>query len=156
MSTRITVRGLTDTIRDLDDVKGRLNDMRPVMDVIGEDIKSFVDDRFETSTDPTGRPWQPLKPETLKRRRGGSGRPLIDTGTLRNSIAARPGPRSVRIGTNVPYAPVHQMGGKHIPPRRFLPFTPDGSEWETEGLAGDELARIVEALILYIIEGRIE
>ena len=156
MSTRITVRGISEAIRDLDDVQGRLNDMRPVMEVIGEDIKAFVDDRFETSTDPTGQPWRPLKPATIKRRRGSTARPLIDTANLRNSIAARPGARSVRIGTVVPYAPVHQMGGRHVPQRRFLPFAPDGTEWETDGLAGEELARIADAITLYIVEGRIE
>lgn len=156
MATRITVRGLSEALRDLDEVEGRLNDLTPVMEVIGEDLKTFVDDRFDTSTDPTGAPWQPLKASTVAKRRKGSARPLIDTGNLRNSIATRPGPRSLRIGTVVPYAPVHQFGTKHIPQRRFLPFTPDGSDFESEGLAGEELREIENALVTYIIEGRIE
>lgn len=156
MPTRITVRGLDEALRDLDDIQGRLNDMRPVMEVIGEDLKTFVDDRFDSSTDPTGAPWQPLKPATVKRRRANSAKPLVDTGNLRNSINYRPGPRSVQIGTVVPYAPPHQFGTKHIPQRRYLPFTPDGSDFETQGLAGAELAHITDAISLYILTGRIE
>ncbi len=156
MATRITVRGLSEALRDLDDLQGRMNDMRPVMEVVGEDIKTFVDDRFETSTDPTGAPWAPLKPETVKRRRGSDARPLIDTSNLRNSIAARPGARSVSVGTVVPYAATHQFGSKHTPQRRFLPFTPDGTAWETRGASGEELTLIMNTIALYLTEGRIE
>ena len=56
----------------------------------------------------------------------------------------------------MPYAPVHQFGTRHIPQRRFLPFTSDGSDFESGGLAGAELRAIENAITLYILEGRIE
>lgn len=156
MATSITVRGLTEAVRDLDDVQGRLRDMSPVMRVIAEDLKTFVDDRFDTSTDPTGAPWAPLKASTLARRRNGSAKPLVDTQVLRNSVNARPGRRSVQIGTNVPYAGPHQFGSApHLPRRAFLPFTEDGTAFESRGLAGEELEAIVDAIADYIRDGRV-
>lgn len=153
----ITVRGLSEALRDLDDVQGRLSDLSPVMRVIAEDLKTFVDDRFDTSTDPKGLPWAPLAASTLARRRNGSAKPLVDTGVLRNSINARPGRRSVQIGTNVPYAGPHQFGSApKLPRRAFLPFNEDGTAFETKGPAGEELEHIVDMIAAYIRDGTIE
>ena len=38
-------------------------------------------------------------------------KPLNDTGALRRSIHYEPSPRSVKIGTNLDYAMIHQYGG---------------------------------------------
>lgn len=155
MTIAITVRGLDEALRELDDATGRLADLTPVMQVIAEDVKTLIDDSFEESRKPNGRPWAPLAPETVKRRRNNSNKPLIDTGVLRNSINARPGPRSVRFGTNVPYAEWHQFGTESIIARPFFPVDEAGREWEQSGPAGEELERIVETITRYIMTGEI-
>lgn len=155
MATSITVRGLDEAVRELDDMAGRLHDLSPVMAVIAEDIKTFVDDRFRSSTDPTGARWQPLAEATKKKRRQGSGKILVDTGVLRNSVNARPGPRSVRFGTNVPYAATHQFGSGKVPRRGFLPINEDGDSFETKGPAGELREDIAELIVEYLKTGQV-
>jgi phage gpG-like protein len=63
---------------------------------------------FRKSADPYGKPWEPLR---LRK-----GKPLQLTGRLRSSFSARPrGPKSIRVGTNVGYAPTHQYGAEIVP-----------------------------------------
>jgi phage gpG-like protein len=57
-----------------------------------------------------GRGWSPLAPATAAYR--GEGRPLRDTGGLRDSITfSRVDGRTVRVGTNKPYARIQNNGG---------------------------------------------
>ena len=50
---------------------------------------------------------------TLSLRSGGSGRTLIDSGNLLKSLTYKiEGREVVKIGSNLPYAKVHQFGGK--------------------------------------------
>ncbi|WP_394845182.1 phage virion morphogenesis protein [Pendulispora brunnea] len=59
---------------------------------------------FRKSRDPYGQAWKPLA-----RRHG---KPLLDTGRLRNSFTSVVTPTGFRIGTNVRYASYHQHGTK--------------------------------------------
>lgn len=58
-----------------------------------------------TNTGPDGSSW---RPSHRAEREGGP--TLHDTGMLMRSIVSRPGPRHVLVGTNMPYAAVHQEG----------------------------------------------
>lgn len=49
----------------LDGLRRRLADMTPVMRAIATELEARVEARFETATDPSGRPWKPLAPSTL-------------------------------------------------------------------------------------------
>jgi phage gpG-like protein len=153
MTTAIRIRGVERTVEVLDAMRDRLRDMSPILAVVGDDLKTFVDDRFDTSTDPKGSPWQPLAPKTIARRRQNSSKPLVDTARLRNSIAYRATPRTLSLGTNTPYAGPHQFGAADIPRRAFLPFNAAGTDFEREGLAGVELERVIAAIKLYITDG---
>ncbi len=76
-------------------------------------VRNDIQDRFKTSTAPDGSPWAPLSPVTRVRRRKGSDRPLLDTGTLRNSIQVlEVGRDSATVGTREKYAATHQYGAK--------------------------------------------
>lgn len=90
-----------------------VGDMTPALQAIGDDIVAETQLRFRESRDPYGVGWLPLKPSTVAKRRKGSSQPLLDTGRLRNSIAARvdAASNSVVIGSNVAYAAIHQFGG---------------------------------------------
>ena len=87
--------------------------------------------RFETETDPWGRPWAPLKPATLARRRHGGSRILQDTGRLKGSFHWRVTLDAAVVRAGVRYAAYHQFGTRSrstgrqiIPPRKMLPESP--------------------------------
>lgn len=104
--------------------------LAPMGEVMLEDLQQ----RFETQTDPQGRPWAPLSEKTLlaraRRRRGGT-RILIVSAMLRNSFQPRiqREQRRVSIGPGGPaavYAATHQFGRGRIPGRPMLPVGPGG------------------------------
>ena len=157
MAAAITISGLDEAIARLDEIGQRARDLRPVLAVAAEDLKTLVDDSFEQSRAPDGSPWAPLASSTVARRRQGSSKPLIDTGRLRNSINASSGPSSLKVGTNVPYAAYHQFGTEDIPARPFLPVVGDaeGFSLTATGPAGRELDRIRRMIETYVATGEI-
>ena len=103
---------------------------RQALNAIARYIHRQTMQRFETETDPWGRPWAPLKPSTLARRRHGGDRILQDTGRLKGGYhwLVRGDTAVVRAG--VYYAAYHQFGTRTrtgrqlIPPRKMLPEHP--------------------------------
>jgi len=89
----------------LGDAIRRATDMTPLMDRIGTVIETSVNARFETSTGPGGEAW----PVSHRARESG-GKTLVASTRLRDSITREAAPRSVEVGTNVPYAVTHQFG----------------------------------------------
>ncbi len=147
----VRVDGMDEAIDLTEGMEQRSTDLSPVLEVIASDLSTFVDTTFAASTDPEGQEWRDLAPLTKELRRGTAPyKPLIDTGTLRNSITATHGARSILIGTNVPYAGFHQFGTVDIPERQFLPFNEDGSVM-TDGPIEEEWQRY-ETLIAHYIE----
>jgi len=103
----------------------RCENPTPAMKEIGEIVRSSIIKNFEQS----GRPnkWQPLAAATIKKKRGGAGKTLIDSARLMNSITTRAHSNRVEIGTSVIYARIHQLGGiagrgrkVEIPARPYL------------------------------------
>jgi phage gpG-like protein len=83
---------------------------------IGQSLSALVRKQFETSTDPYGRPWEPLKSR--------DGKPLYNTGGLANSVRFTVGRDSVEVGVGFPWIRTHQFGATIYPKRasrlRFL------------------------------------
>lgn len=76
----------------------------PLMRTLASTMKSAVDQNFEAG----GRPaWLGLKYR--------EGKPLINTGTLRNSIQSHSDSNTAKVGTNLAYAAIHHFGGKTKP-----------------------------------------
>lgn len=145
---RITAKGITETNKHLQEMVARVKSLKPAMEAGALDIKKLVDDAFYKSIDPnTGTAWQPLAESTIKKRRQGSSKPLIDTGRLRGSIATKAGDKSITYGTNVVYGGPHQFGTKKIPQRRFLP-----TDFST-GPASATAQKIVRRILNYITKG---
>lgn len=94
-------------------------DRTPLMRSIAGTMESAVQQNFDVG----GRPrWLPIKHR--------KGTPLVDTENLMNSITSRYDNDSAAVGTNEPYAAIHQFGGKAgrgkkvtIPARPFLVLT---------------------------------
>lgn len=154
---RVTVRGLAKAQDRIKAMAARARDMRPIMAEGAAAIVTLIDDSFRQQRAPDGTPWEPLQPETLRRRRGGpaGAKILIDTGRLRASNFAVSAPKSIKFGTNTRYAAPHQLGGEHLPARPFLPVARVGGRWMlmASGPAGTVFARIRERLRAFIVNG---
>ncbi len=102
------------------ELRQRLNgDLTPLMSGIGSLLENSTRDRFDTKTDPNGRPWKPLSAITLMRRNGRGGGILVDWGDLFHSISYHAERSSVQVGTDRHYGKYHQMGWG-VPKRSFL------------------------------------
>lgn len=99
-------------------------DRTPLMRSIAGTMESAVLQNFDIG----GRPkWLGLKYR--------QGTPLVDTENLMNSITSYYDNDSAEVGTNEPYAAIHQFGGKagrgrkvDIPARPFLVLTPQDED----------------------------
>lgn len=80
----------------------KLSNRTALLSAIGEAMISGVQQRFTDQVDPQGNAWKPT-------RRGGH--ILSDTARLRNSIDKAVTNDGVMVGSNLPYALIHQMGG---------------------------------------------
>lgn len=85
-------------------------DLGPALKVIGEHMVQSVERRFDAETDPTGKRWPDVTPQTRKHKR--HPKILTESQRLRGSIVyQRTGPSVLEVGTNVVYAAIHQFGG---------------------------------------------
>lgn len=108
----------------LDKLAHAAQDRAPLMRSIAGTMESAVLQNFDVG----GRPkWLGLKYR--------QGTPLVDTENLMNSITSYYDNDSAEVGTNEPYAAIHQFGGKagrgrkvDIPARPFLVLTPQDEE----------------------------
>lgn len=99
-------------------------DRTPLMRSIAGKMESAVLQNFDVG----GRPkWLGLKYR--------QGTPLVDTENLMNSITSYYDNNIAMVGTNEPYAAIHQFGGKagrgrkvDIPARPFLVLTPQDED----------------------------
>lgn len=108
----------------LDKLANAAQDRTPLMRSIAGTMESAVLQNFDIG----GRPkWLGLKYR--------QGTPLVDTENLMNSITSYYDNDSTEVGTNEPYAAIHQFGGKagrgrkvDIPARPFLVLTPQDED----------------------------
>lgn len=169
----IRVTGIGEISKTLYLLQERIRHGKTAWEIVGQYMKARVlKDAFGGEQSFYGKPWKPLSDATLmarayrktrsrrarlKTEKGrqrsivgafGDARILQDTGLLRSSITARATQNSVRIGTNVKYAAVHQLGSKtkNIPARPFLP-TP------SSGLPARDMTRIRQILTRYFMAG---
>lgn len=104
-----------------------LTDTTPTMRDLSEIMIDASARAFDNTADPaTGTPWKPLS-ASRQRQRAKKGRSIAnmlqDSGLLVGSIARPSGQGAVRdigpdhalVGTDVPYAAIHQFGGKTGP-----------------------------------------
>lgn len=108
----------------LDKLANAAQDRTPLMRSIAGTMESAVLQNFDVG----GRPkWLGLKYR--------QGTPLVDTENMMNSITSYYDNNIAMVGTNEPYAAIHQFGGKagrgrkvDIPARPFLVLTPQDED----------------------------
>lgn len=122
--------------RALSELAEKTSDLRPLMKNIAGIMADSVEENFEQQ----GRPkWKDLKPSTIKQRSKKGTWPgmilQVSQGGLASSITSYYDDNSAIIGTNKPYAAIHQFGGPagrnksvDIPKRPYLKL--DGKEGE--------------------------
>lgn len=89
----------------LDKLQGRMGNLQPLFEGIGQAVVSETTERFRDETAPDGSKWQPSQ-----RAANTGGKTLTHHGHLRDSITYRAGAESVEVGTNRIYAAIHQFG----------------------------------------------
>ncbi|MBB4287796.1 phage virion morphogenesis protein [Roseospira goensis] len=102
----IEVSGDDIAARGLDAIVGRAADMTRAMDSIGAMMRTSVLHRFQEGVDPDGEDWPPSIRAIMT-----DGKTLVDRGHLRDSVTYAADADSVRQGTNLVYARIHQLGG---------------------------------------------
>jgi phage virion morphogenesis protein len=103
VAVTVTVEGLGDIEARLSGMLAKMDDLTPLMDRIGQAMETTTGERFERGVAPSGVAW--------KKSNKPSGKTLIDTSRLKNSVTHRASRDSVEIGTNVIYGAIHQFGG---------------------------------------------
>lgn len=123
--------------KDLKRIAKELANPRPLLLDIEGAARSEAKESFIEAKDPvSGKKWQELSPMTKanKKRKNLSEKKLIATSKLKNSINGRILNDTVSIGVNLPYAAIHEYGGKagrnhkvKIPARPYMPMNKDGA-----------------------------
>ena len=112
MSTAITIE-----FPDLAELEARINrlagiDFTQLLDDVGGRMASVAKGRIEeTKAGPDGTPWPAWSPKYAKGRRSGASL-LFDEDNLRFDIHHVVEGNRLEVGSNIPYAGVHQHGSK--------------------------------------------
>lgn len=140
---------ITIELKGLDQVVDRLNRFtdntgggfrNDILKLIGNQVRDQTVTRIAaTGLDPSGKPWAPLSPQTVARKRHGS-RTMVDTGRLMSSVAMDVVGDEARISIPVPYAAHHQSGTSKMPQRQLV------------GLEGQHLQEVVETIDDFITD----
>ena len=85
----------------------KLGDTQALMESVGEALRSGTIERFEAEEDPQGKKWKPSA-----RAMAGGGKTLDNESHLKDSIDYAATSDKVMVGSNLPYARIHQLGGK--------------------------------------------
>lgn len=83
--------------------------------IVGEALLREQNRRFQSQTDPDGRPWQALAPLTVATRGGVTGPILRRSGQLMRSGAWQVSGATLRVGLNTIYAGVQHFGATIVP-----------------------------------------
>lgn len=104
-SIDFSVVGAREIERELLALVNAGEDLTEFNDALGLVLESNTIDRFDRETDPAGAKW-----EKSQRAIDEGGKTLTDSARLKSSIAYEADGKSIRVGTNVIYARIHQEG----------------------------------------------
>jgi phage gpG-like protein len=87
---------------------------------VADQVQANIAERFVTQTDPSGIPWKPLKPSTIREKtsKGYPAAILTRTGALQRSIDFQINGEEIVFTSNLPYA------AKQNATRQFLGVSP--------------------------------
>lgn len=141
-------------LRDLQD---RMVDLTGVMEEIGGTLERNIQGRFETRTDPNGRPWKVWADSTRESYPfagspaaagidgPGNGKLLDRYGTMLDGLNYQANSDSVRIGFAQPYSTYHEYGTTKMPRRGMLTADPNAGT-----LGATDEAAVIDVLNAFI------
>jgi phage gpG-like protein len=134
-----------ETFEMIENLIRKLDKPEPLLKIIGQYLRSLTAKMFSGARPDAGgvrgEKWPPLKTSTIQRKLasakrglgiqiGNARRPLVATGTLKDSLlsdsAIKVSGKGLVYGTDVksnkgfPYPGIHQLGGTNLPKRRWL------------------------------------
>ncbi|PAY00145.1 phage virion morphogenesis protein [Pseudoalteromonas sp. HM-SA03] len=136
MTTRIEILTSGDATKALEQIAQRFDDLSDPMNEIAAIMEGATEDAFAEERSPvTGIAWPALSETYLKQnpKRVGGQMLQVSAGGLAASIAADSGAFWAQIGSNKPYAAIHNFGGlpemapgpAAIDQRQYLGVSPD-------------------------------
>lgn len=133
-----------DTLASADERLARLQGLSPrSLDTLRGMAVAAVGESFLYSRSPDGMAWQPLK----ARRKSGTSRPLVDTGTLARSIRAKIEQGGLEVFSTADYAGYHQTGTSRIPARPFMGFSEQALARMADAVAKAQARELAAALV---------
>jgi phage gpG-like protein len=102
-----------------------LRDLSQPMEAAKSHFQDKISRQFQTETDPYGSPWEPLKPETLAKKKGGSILVRAGYGWLRDSFVYIVDKSSLKIYSKSKVFEAHQLGISPVPKREMLGISPE-------------------------------
>lgn len=91
-------------------LNGFLRSLRRLHLELGRTYQLLVEEGFEREQDPEGRPWQALAPSTVRARKG-QAHPILRRSGHLSQTHLRATEQEAVVGSNLPYAAIHQYGG---------------------------------------------
>ena len=114
MTTTITIRiNTTDQAKAqkvLDELAHKITHPEGGLKIIGAQLLKVQNARFDSQSDPDGKPWAKLAPLTVATRGGATGPILRRSGQLKRSGAWQVSGATLRVGVNTIYAAAQQFG----------------------------------------------
>lgn len=98
-------------LEKLDAAANAMAQPRRMFQDMGEHLLGSTQDRFASQTDPSGTPWQPLKPSYQRRKKKNQDRILMLRGYLKNRLRYQASDDQLLLGSNEVYSAIHQLGG---------------------------------------------
>lgn len=138
--------GISEAIDGLIGLQEQLAQSDDVIQIVATILRDSAKERFITKQDPQGKPWEDLKPSTVKHKekygvRSNAMNILVNHGDLgRNIIYQILNNHSAKVGSTQWYGNFHQQGTSKMPQRAFL------------GVSDDDNATIREALNEFLEE----
>lgn len=106
-------------------IKKRLNNLTPPLTSVERFIRDETEKQFATNSDPSGKPWSPLKESTLRTKKQNRDKILTRSGKLRSGFLYRVNGAKLEITNSQDYAIYHQYGTKKMAVRLIVAFTPE-------------------------------
>lgn len=140
------------------EMQRRGGDFSKPLKIIGNDLLSSIEEnflrqgRYQAAGDVRGgtNRWEPLRPATIEHRQKigkWPGKILQVRGQLAASITPQVDRFSVTLGTNLPYAAIHQFGGQAGPGRKVtIPARP------YLVVQDEDIEDIIDTLTDYLLE----
>lgn len=131
---RMVVAGQVEMDRGLARFTDGIADWRPIWNVFGDTFYAYLSGQFQSEgAEGLGTPWKPLSAQYAAwKAKHFPGKPILQrTGALMASLTGpkaagsvfAPMPKSLTIGSTVPYALYHQLGTGRMPQRKEIVLT---------------------------------